>query len=91
MTNGKDIDDSIKFLTGTTDDVIAYTIDGTKAGDSTKQILVIFNPNQKAEDITLPEGDWKVCINREKAGTDTISNVSGKISAEPVSCTVLVK
>ena len=91
MTNGKDIDDSIKFLTGTTDDVIAYTIDGTKAGDSAKQILVIFNPNQKAEDITLPEGDWKVCINREKAGTDTISNVSGKISAEPVSCTVLVK
>ena len=91
MTSGSEIDSSVKFLSGTSDNVIAYTIDGKSSGDSAQQILVIFNPNQKSEDISLPSGDWKVCINKETAGTTELSSASGKISVEPVSCTVLVR
>lgn len=91
MVSGSRIDSSVKFLSGTSDNVIAYTIDGKSSGDSAQQILVIFNPNQKAESVSLPSGDWRVCINKEAAGTKTLSTASGNISVEPVSCTVLVK
>lgn len=68
MVSGSQIDSSVKFLSGTSDNVIAYTIDGKSSGDSAQQILVIFNPNQKAENVSLPSGDWRVCINKEAAG-----------------------
>ncbi|MDY6352927.1 MAG: type I pullulanase [Lachnospiraceae bacterium] len=91
MTSGSEIDSSVKFLSGTSDNVIAYTIDGKSSGDSAQQILVIFNPNQKSEDISLPSGDWKVCIDKQTAGTRTLKTASGSISAEAESCTVLIR
>ncbi len=71
--------------------MIAYTIDGKSSGDSAQQILVIFNPNQKSEDISLPSGDWKVCIDKQTAGTRTLKTASGSFSAEAESCTVLIR
>ena len=42
-------------------------------------------------DIQLPAGNWDVCVNAEKAGTQTLETVSGKVSVEPISALILVK
>lgn len=39
--------------------VVSFTIDGAAAGDSWKQILVVYNGNPKAMPFTLPSGKWK--------------------------------
>ena len=40
---------------------------------------------------TNPEGKWHVCINGEKAGTESIKKVSEKVSVEGISAMVLVQ
>lgn len=71
--------------------VMAYTIDGGLNGEISDKLLIIYNPNTEESTITLPDGEWKVCINGEKAGTDVIETVSGEITVTPISCYALVQ
>ena len=41
--------------------------------------------------ITLPEGDWNVYINGEKAGTEVLETVEGTVSVAGISAVVLVQ
>ena len=54
-------------------------------------MYIVFNPNNEAKEIILPEGKWHVCINGEKAGTESIEKISEKVSVERISAMVLVQ
>ncbi len=54
-------------------------------------IFVIFNPNNAATSVALPDGAWDVCVDADHAGTDALTTVSGSVSVEPISAMVLVK
>lgn len=57
---------SLHFIDTKQPGVIAYTLDGYANGDRWKNILVIFNGNRKAVEITIPDGVWTiVCRNDE--------------------------
>ena len=90
MTTRSEIDSKLSYLT-TTDNVIAYTIDGSATGEIADKILVAFNPNLGSRTVNLPEGEWKVCVNREKAGTDAIETVSGSVEVTEYSAFILVQ
>lgn len=54
-------------------------------------MYVIFNANNEKKEVTLPEGNWNVCVNDTLAGTDTIETISGTADVDPVSALILVK
>ena len=42
--------------------------------------------------MTLPDGNWDVCINGEQAGTEPIETITdGRLTVAPISAMVLVK
>ena len=73
------------------DNVLAFRINGGVNGETSDGIFVIFNPNNAATSVTLPDGAWDVCVDADHAGTEALTTVSGSVSVEPISAMVLVK
>ncbi|MBQ8279082.1 MAG: type I pullulanase [Roseburia sp.] len=80
-------------------DVVLFSIKGkaSVAGEASDGIVVIFNPTTSAKSISLydyssiAEGEWKVCINGEDAGTDVLATITdGNVTVDPISAMVLV-
>lgn len=94
LTSGDEVAARVTALTDLDKNVLAFTMDNTdKAleGETAEQIFLAFNPNDAATTITLPEGNWNVCVKGTKAGTEVIETVSGTLTVDPVSAVVLVK
>ena len=71
--------------------VTAFDITGGVNGETADNMYVIFNPNQEETKVTLPDGTWSVYINGEKAGTESLGEVSGEATVDPISALVLIK
>lgn len=71
--------------------VTAFHLTGGIEGETADAMYIVYNPNKEAKEITLPEGDWHVCINGERAGTESLGKVSGTTSVDAVSALVLVQ
>lgn len=94
MTSYADIAKNFKYLlNGTEDDdtVVAYTLEGGANGEVSDGIVVIFNPSLNKKNIALPEGEWNICVNGEKAGTEVLGTATGSVDVEPISAMILVK
>ena len=91
MTTAEDVQKYLKFIEAPAN-VVAYTIDGEANGEVADQLLIIYNANRETTEVTIPDGEWQVCINAKSAGTKVIEKVSGgKVSVEGISCMALVK
>lgn len=71
--------------------ITAFSIIGGVEGETADAMYIVFNPNNEAKAITLPEGKWHVCINGEKAGTESLEKVSGTVNVDAISALVLVQ
>lgn len=92
MTTAEDVEKYLAFIDDVPANVVAYTVDGAANGEIADQLLIIYNANKEEVEINIPEGEWKVCINGEEAGTKVLSTVSGgKVKVSPISCMALVK
>ena len=69
----------------------AFHIDGSIPGESAGELFLIFSAAETAESVSLPNGRWNVCINRDHAGTDSIETVEGTVTLPPISAMVLIK
>jgi pullulanase len=92
MSTAAAVKANLKFLP-TTNDVIAYSINGTAVKDSAKLIVVIHNPNPGAASVTLPnKGKWTVLVKGSVAGTKAIEILStNKVSVAGQTTIVLVQ
>ena len=88
MTSADDVAANISVLPNLESNVNAFLINGGEQDDT---MVVIFNPRKEATSITLPEGEWNVCVNAEQAGTASLEKVSGSVTVDPISAMVLVK
>ena len=91
MTTTEDIEANLTFMDVEQKNVVAYTIANSPNEEKAKNILVVYNGNEEAVDITIPEGKWNVYINGEKAGTDVIETVEGTVNVAGISAVVLVQ
>lgn len=91
MTTTEDIEANLTFMDVEQKNVVAYTIANSPNEEKAKNILVVYNGNEEAVDITIPEGKWNVYINGEKAGTDVIETVEGTANVAGISAVVLVQ
>ena len=75
--------------TGNDDDIIEFEI---KPSDTDKNdIIVIYNPTDKSQKISLPDGKWGVYANGGKAGTTKFETVNGKVTVKKISAAILIK
>lgn len=69
---------------------VAFRLDGVVAGDSWKQIVVIYNPQRQAITVNLPGGTWQVAAMGQKIGTGPVADpVTGQASIPPISMMML--
>ena len=94
MTSYQDILENFKYIQNGQDDedsVVVYTLNGGANGEVSDGITVILNPSQNKKTINLPEGEWNICVNGEKAGTEVLGTAAGTVEVEPISAMILVK
>jgi len=73
------------------DNVVAYQLKDNANNDMWKNIVVIYNANKEAKEVSLPaNGSWNVVVDHTQAGTETIRTInSSKVSVEGLSMMVL--
>jgi pullulanase len=91
MSSRDDINANIKRIEGTDENVVAMEIAGKANNDISDGIIVIFNPNNEETAVSLPDGKWSICINKEKAGTEVLGEAKESVTVPAVSAMVLVK
>jgi hypothetical protein len=70
--------------------VIAYELKGVE-GEVSDSIFAVYNASSEATTVTLPEGEWTICVQGDKAGTESLGTATGSITVDGVSTTILVK
>jgi pullulanase len=92
MQTAEEVNANITRIRDLGEEVLGFQINASAVeGEKADSILVYFNPNPEATQITLPEGDWNVYINGEKAGTEVLEKVSGTVTVDAISAMVLVQ
>lgn len=92
LSTADEVNEAVSVVEGLDSKVIAFDIDGTKVkGEAAKEIYVIYNASEDAKEVTLPKGNWTICINDEVAGTESLGKASGKVTVAPISTMVLVR
>ena len=92
LNNAEDVRANVIAVDGLPANVVAFQLNGGVNGETSDGLFVIFNANNEAQEITLPEGTWDVYVNAEHAGTESIATITdGTATVEPISAMVLVK
>lgn len=73
------------------ENMVGFEISGDMEGESADRIFLAFNANPENVTIDLPEGEWNVCVNDEKAGVKSLKKVSGEVTVKGISAMVLVQ
>ncbi|MDF2905868.1 MAG: pullulanase, type [Herbinix sp.] len=92
MTTTKEIQDNLTFLDGLPENVVGYTINNSPNGETAQSICIVFNANNAATLVSVPEGNWNVYVRGDQAGTKILDTIQGgNITIDPISALVLVK
>ena len=92
LDNPEDVRAHVKAINGLPYNVVAFQIDGGVNGETADGLFLIFNPTKTPQEIALPEGTWTVCVNGERAGTETLETIAGgTATVAPISAMMLVR
>lgn len=91
LTDSSAVAQYMTVLKGLDSNVTGFSIKGGMEGETAKEIYIIFNANEDAKTVTLPEGNWNVYVKGDKAGTKVLETVSGTIDVEAISALILVQ
>lgn len=91
MTTAEEVQDNLKFADGLDANVVAYTIANSPNGETAEELFVVYNANKEPVKVTLPEGEWEIYVNGEKAGTEKLGTANGSVEVEGISAMVLTK
>ena len=86
MDDDAEVRQAVRMLDG--DRPVAFTIDGTVAGDAWRSILVAYNGEPTPCTLKLPPGTWSVVAEATRAGTRTLGTASGQVTLPPYSMLV---
>lgn len=89
MTSASEISTRVIRQTAS-ENLVSFWING-KDVDTHDSIYVVFNANKTAKTVTLPAGNWDVCIDGKNAGTKALKTVSGTVEVAGISALVLVQ
>jgi len=68
--------------------IVAHVKDEEKQ----EELLLIFNPNRATANVAVPEGNWNILVQGEKAGVESLGQIgAGDCVISPISAMVLEK
>ncbi len=82
LTSKEEVDAAVSDITGLDANVVGFRV---------KDLLIVFNANDRNVSIPLPAGNWDVYIAGDHAGTEVLRSVSGTATCAPISALVLKK
>ena len=91
LTTAEDVAKYVSVVDMEDANVTAFSVAGGLEGETADAMYIVFNPNKEAKEITLPQGEWHVCINGETAGVESLETVSGTATVDGISALVLVQ
>ncbi len=87
LSKAEEIRVYLRFLDWTQPNVVSFLL-----SDEQEEICVMYNANQDAKTIHIPEGDWSVYVKGIVAGTIVLEHhPGGVVSVEPVSALIMKK
>lgn len=90
LSDAETVANVVKKVNGYDDDCLVFEVDGSIVeGETAKKLLVVFNATEETKEIVLPDGDWDVNVNGDKAGTDVLETVSGSVTVPSKTACVL--
>ncbi len=90
MRTSQEIREHIQFLE-TPKKTVGFIIRGYANNDPWEEIVVIYNGDIDYHQISLPEGEWSVVVDKNKAGTEILYTVQGTIKIPPISAMVMFR
>lgn len=92
LNTSAQIQKSLKFMAVNKANVIAYTLTcEPEIKEPWQQIVVAFNTNKEAVEVTLPYQNWVIVVNKEKAGIHKLEEINnGKLILPAQSACVAV-
>ena len=90
MTEQSEILAAMESLNTGNDQAVAILNNGGN-GESNKILTIINVDESDPYTCTLPEGEWNVYVNSEKAGTEVIKTVEGTVNVSACSAMILVQ
>ncbi|MHB8128269.1 MAG: type I pullulanase [Mobilitalea sp.] len=88
LTRAADIREKLRFLGWSGPNVVTYILKYSEQGE----ICVIYNANPYAKHIGIPEGEWKVYVKGNQAGTEVLEVITGgEVIVDAISAMILVK
>ena len=91
LTDADTVNSAVVPVDGLPDGVAAYSIKGGVNGETSEGIFCAFNATGAAQSVTLPEGNWDICVNADKAGTDALGTAQGAVELPARTAMILVK
>ncbi len=82
---------AIRFPESGSDLVVILHADATVAGDSWKELLMIFNGSGQPYPLNLPEGTWKLIGNGRNIAGEGLMPISGTVEVAPSSGYLLAR
>ena len=90
MAEASQVCDNLTFLDCPERNMVAFTVKANEAGDD-RDLLVIYNANRDDVSFDLPDGEWEIFVNADKAGTDVLDTASGKVKVAGIAMIAAVK
>ena len=87
MADKEAVNRSMEYVRNVPTNVVAYVLRNNANGDSWKNILVVYNGNLQAQELTIP-GKWIIVANDKKAGTEVLGSMTDRIRVEACSLVV---
>lgn len=92
MTSTEAIQQNLVFIDHPDPLLLAYRINAAAAGDTWKEVMVIYNGNRRPAALDIPDGPWVVVVNDQRVDETGIAKVNKtKLSVPPSSAMVLVR
>ena len=88
LDSAEQIHQQVFPLEGMEPNVVGFHLRGD-VDDPAQAMMVFFNANRKPVTVHLPKGKWNVCVNGEKAGTESLAVVENTAVIDPISALVL--
>ncbi|MDE7285997.1 MAG: hypothetical protein K2N55_04000, partial [Lachnospiraceae bacterium] len=83
--------ENLTFIDGLDANVVAYLIENSPNQEIAEDVFIIYNANKDKVSVPLPEGEWEIYINGEKAGCEVIGTASGSVTVEGISAMALTR
>ena len=91
LSTAEEVEKYVSKVAVNKEKLVVMSVNGGPEGEPSEAMYFIFNANADSVEVTLPDGQWTICANGNKAGTKSLGKASGTVKVDGTSAMILVK